>query len=371
MVALDRWADAVAGWRKVKIDAARCLPKISPRSCCDACVAVCPEGAIRFGASPTVKDCSACGLCAASCRADAITLDNPSDEQLVQRFVAQSRKAPRLSLTCMAGPTGPEQVGCLGRITPELLLAAAACGFTEIELVAGPCGACQYAKGREMVEAAILATTTILRNVNHPCGLRLIEAPAWKPTASKPPGAGVQAPVYEERRAFLLSAFGLLRELIPLAPSRHAQNQPTAPTLSRRREALRWALAQLQVDNHRSVPWSETGLRLTGRCLHCGICQRLCPNGAIKVADGAGLQLDTQRCHTCGLCTGVCPVGALALEAPYSLSDVAGGAPVHLGEVAAYNCDRCGQAVTATGAGAPLCLPCTIRSPYHQEVIGL
>ncbi|HYF92441.1 MAG TPA: 4Fe-4S dicluster domain-containing protein [Symbiobacteriaceae bacterium] len=370
MVQLDRWADAVAGWRRVRIDAARCLPRVSPRSHCDACVAVCPEGAITLEASPTVRDCSACGLCAASCTADAITLDNPSDDQLVQRFVAHGRKASRLSLTCMAGPAGPEQVGCLGRLTPELLLAGAAGGFTAIELVAGPCSGCQYSKGRILGEEAARTAQAILQELNHSCQIRLMESHEWKLDLNKQTGTGVTAPVYQERRAFLLSAFGLLRDLVPLVPARKSQNEPGFPQMSRRREILRWALAELPVAEQISVPWGETGVRLSGRCLHCGICQRLCPNAAIKVVAGTGLQLETQRCHTCGLCTNVCPVSALSLEAPYTVHSVANGAPVVLGEAAAYHCARCGAAVEATGEGDPLCLACSIRS-HQQEVVCL
>jgi ferredoxin len=388
MIELDRLADAVAGWRKVQIDSARCLPQISARSDCSACAAVCPEGAITLGASPTVKDCSGCGLCAASCRADAIIIDDPSDEQLVQRFAAVSRKAARLSLTCMHGPAGAEQVGCLGRLTPELLLAGAACGFTEIDLVAGPCAGCQYASGRSMGVAAVDTARQVLQALNHACQIRLVEARAWQPAAAKPAAGretgskqtspAVAAPVYEERRAFLLSAFGLLREMLPLVPARTAAAQAAqaarggaaaaVPRLSRRRELLRWALAQSPGAGQASVPWGEAGVRLSGRCLHCGVCQRLCPNGAIQVAGEAGLQLDPGRCHACGLCTRVCAVGALSLGAPYSLGDVAAGAPAALGEAKAYHCAHCGEPVTATGEGEPLCLPCTFRL-QHQEVL--
>lgn len=372
MVALDRWADAMAGWRQVRIDAARCLPQVSPRSRCDACAAVCPEGAITLGASPTIRECSACGLCAASCRADAIVMDNPSDEQLVQRFAALGRKLSRLSLTCGQGPAAAERAGCLGRLTPELLLAGAACGFKQIDLVAGPCARCQSAGGHSRGEEAASAAQTILQALNHPCQIRLMEARDWQPETGKQPGTGVpvQAPVYEERRAFLLSAFGLLRDLLPLAPERTAPTERLLPGMSRRREILRWALAQLQADETNAAPWGEAGIRLTGRCLHCSICQRLCPNGAIAVADGTGLQLNPGLCHTCGLCTQVCPVGALSLGAPYSVGSVAAGDTTPLGAMAEFHCASCGQPVTATGEGEPHCLACTLR-PKHPEVISL
>ena len=47
------------------------------------------------------------------------------------------------------------------------------------------------------------------------------------------------------------------------------------------------------------------------RCTGCGICEWVCPNGAISVGGMAGI--DSTKCTGCGHCIDKCPQGALLL----------------------------------------------------------
>ena len=48
------------------------------------------------------------------------------------------------------------------------------------------------------------------------------------------------------------------------------------------------------------------------KCTGCGICQELCPRGAIRVTYVANVALD--RCVGCGACVENCPQGAIRLS---------------------------------------------------------
>lgn len=416
MLDLERLAGNLAALRPVRIDANRCLPLISRRSGCAGCAAVCPEGAIDPGRLPETKACSGCGLCTAACPADAIFLESASDQELLQRFAALARRSPHLVLTCPSGPAGDIQVGCLGRLTPELLLAAAACGFATIDLATPPetCQTCRYHAGRQPCAEAVAAVAGVLQQLGHPGRLRLAAGsgpppaeaalPAAAPSRqeparrlaggdagarARPPGAGaapVTPPLHRGRRAFLASAFGLLRELAPLSPPAAAgppHQPPGPPRSSRRREILLWALTHWPEAPLDRLPWGTAGVELVGLCHLCNVCGQLCPNGAIRVQEGR-LQLSPQHCHHCGLCTRVCPTGALGLGQPRSLSAIAAGGWLSLGRPAHFSCARCGREVRAErpGAGGPpphgpsgataaphLCLPCSLQRAAHSEVI--
>ncbi len=49
------------------------------------------------------------------------------------------------------------------------------------------------------------------------------------------------------------------------------------------------------------------------RCRGCGICEEVCPQGAIRVREVA--VIDQSRCVGCGICVEECPHGALYLRA--------------------------------------------------------
>lgn len=46
------------------------------------------------------------------------------------------------------------------------------------------------------------------------------------------------------------------------------------------------------------------------KCINCGSCYEVCPNGAHKLTDGVHL-FDRSVCQKCGLCTRACPTGSL------------------------------------------------------------
>jgi len=48
------------------------------------------------------------------------------------------------------------------------------------------------------------------------------------------------------------------------------------------------------------------------KCINCGSCERVCPNGAHRVENGLHV-FERERCIACGICESYCPHGALKL----------------------------------------------------------
>ena len=50
-----------------------------------------------------------------------------------------------------------------------------------------------------------------------------------------------------------------------------------------------------------------------GKCVQCGTCISVCPEGALSFDDKNFIQVDRDLCTACGLCVDACPEGALEL----------------------------------------------------------
>ncbi len=51
---------------------------------------------------------------------------------------------------------------------------------------------------------------------------------------------------------------------------------------------------------------------LSQKCLHCGICFKVCPNGCFKPKGGI-IDISRSRCSNCQQCIHACPTGALSI----------------------------------------------------------
>lgn len=382
MVKLDVLADRLAGLRSVQVQRRRCLAALSPHSRCTACASICPEGAIRLTPAPVVAECGGCGLCAAVCPGDALTLDDPSDHQLLRLMAAAARRSAVVSVGCEIG--AQVRVACPGRVPTELLLAAVAAGAERVELVCPEerCGACRYGAGGKLAVHAVQTAAAILAALGRAETVALVERPSQaRPRESEPDTGtqrGVHQPVHQDRRDFLLAAFGLLRQSLPTAmqgarPTPPDDHDPAAR--SPRRDLLLWACETLD-PAQTEAPWPGQRPALSETpCAGCGVCVRLCPGQALALDPTGSTALTAlahlpRRCMHCGLCATVCPAGALSMAPGGALADLLSETPTPLGHPTTLTCSRCGGTFSATVSAtptAPACLPCHIRGSRGED----
>ncbi len=83
--------------------------------------------------------------------------------------------------------------------------------------------------------------------------------------------------------------------------------------------------AALKIAGH----FPEPGTYEISLCNQCGVCQEVCPTGAISEEDGVYL-IDKDTCIGCGVCVEACPTGTMY---------------THAEETAPIKCNLCGACV--------------------------
>ncbi len=55
-------------------------------------------------------------------------------------------------------------------------------------------------------------------------------------------------------------------------------------------------------------------------CVACGLCEKICPLGAIKVVNGVFASVDKDKCVGCGKCEKACPASVIQILSQEAIS---------------------------------------------------
>ena len=344
----------------VVVVARLCTHRHHQASSCSRCVDVCPAQAVTVSAEgPSVDalSCADCGACVSVCPTGALAALRPTDRRLVEQITAASEPGKRMMLACArapAGDPGAVKVGCLARLDPSLLLTAFSHEAGAITLCTGACETCSVKEAATRLSSVAADTRRILELFDLPGRIDIEERqgrsqtdadrdrePATREARSRPGGLG--STVITRRGFFGIlrhggtyaaaTAAGVLtgqeeavvdegprRELLVLASSKR----------ERLLEALRLLVAETAPPPEADVLFVAPQLD-SERCDLCGLCGRLCPTGALTLAEGEGggplcITCRPEACVSCRLCEEVCGRQALTL-APVPAARVLARAP--------------------------------------------
>ncbi|MDN5326656.1 MAG: hypothetical protein PWP41_1352 [Moorella sp. (in: firmicutes)] len=364
---LETIAATLTRWGQVRLRGEACIRGKSPWATCRRCQEVCPVKGIDLdNGRPGVKDCQRCGLCAVACPAGA--LEDP--ERTHSFFLARGRESIAATgqafFACSQGWEDHRRDGwimtsCLGAVAPEVILALTARGQVGFRYLPEECAGCPWGeKGEPIFRSSFAWAQQALEAMGLP-GDRLIRGVYLKPAPAHGGSTGRDGgpvPAAMGRREFFRSLVRGIKipgvEITPVSPSPGAVNSMSRPLILQ--QALEEARPAGGYPATASLPLAS--LRIAGPCYLCNICSRLCPAGALELAEGE-LRFNPSRCNHCGLCLAVCPQHSLAWGEPLTLEDMAAGATSTLAIATEHRCAGCGETFRAS-ATATECLRCTL-----------
>ena len=101
-------------------------------------------------------------------------------------------------------------------------------------------------------------------------------------------------------------------QLVPILTDLHAKKSAIAPVTDADRAAHQQFLAG--VSKLPADAWQHL-IRVTDACIGCGICEKVCPSGSIRVVNGKAVHTPG-NCQTCLACVHTCPQKAIGLAMP-------------------------------------------------------
>ncbi len=316
-----------------RIDTTHCLNRSQKRLACDACMAICPKQVYAPGhaSPPKWNECQNCGLCVAACPTRCIA---PAPTAMKRHALLADQGEAVLSC-CRSSLTDGHKEACLAQLPWELIAAMAL--RAPVTLDCSPCGDCPEADCRALLAQQMERLAHFLGEARFAQRVRLA------PQAAEPAG-GVS------RRDFFRNLARGGRKTAVLALS------DSGDGLTYRRLLAARAADSGEGDVGLMLPW------LTGACYACGLCAKLCPNGALEMgraqAGKAAVIVDPVRCTGCGVCRAVCLDGGIEGILPARMERME---RAQLGEVQAQACARCGRTIRP-GREDGLCAACRMKA---------
>ena len=349
---------------------------------CSKCLDICPTGAIFPDGEHVTVDpaiCGGCGSCVALCPSGALTYDAPPTEitfKRLQTLADTYRNAGGISprLLVHDGEYGGEMISLAARFGRGLpadvipIEVAALSGFGHAEMLAAL--ACGFSE------------------------INILMTPKTDPETLVREQALALAIAGKERIHLLdLSDPDALSETLYRAAPTPLVDTPVLP-LGNRRQITRLSAAALRSDTEAPIPLPEHSpygavVIDTDACTLCLSCASLCPTGALgDNPDKPQLRFQEDACLQCGLCTRICPENAITLQPQFNLSDQALEQTV-VNEEDPFECISCGKpfgvkssiekimeklagkhpmfATSDAGKLIQMCDTCRIEAQYHSE----
>ncbi len=349
---------------------------------CSKCLDICPTGAIFPDGEHVTVDpaiCGGCGSCVALCPSGALTYDAPPTDitfKRLQTLADAHRNAGGKSLRLLVhdGEYGGEMISLAARFGRGLpadvipIEVAALSGFGHAEMLAAL--ACGFSE------------------------INILMTPKTDPETLTREQALALAIAGEPRITLLdLADPDALSDALYGAPPAPLVDTPILP-LGSRRQIARLSAAALRPNADAPIPLPEHApygavVVDTGACTLCLSCVSQCPTGALgDNPDKPQLRFQEDACLQCGLCTRVCPEKAITLKPQFNLSDQAFTETV-VHEEDPFECISCGKpfgvkstiekvmeklagkhpmfATTDAGKLIQMCDNCRIEAQYHSE----
>ena len=309
------------------INLAHCVNRRQRRFECRKCVQMCPKQVYdkELAVKPKWEECQNCGLCVTVCASRCIA---PSPVRIKQHLFL-AKKQGEIVVSCQRAQVKSDHVeACIALLPWEFMAYLALGGKLILNLKS--CKDCPHEDCLELLNDQLCHLKRFLgEEIFAHCIMLCRDEEQEK----KPEGVS--------RRGFLRSLMNDGKTAGKMA-ALDAAGESIDGLIYRRMLAKR--VREFGKERNFTccveLPW------FSEKCYGCGICAKLCPNGAIEIGEAEDgkrrIWIMPHKCTACGVCKATCLEGGIEKLCAVHLSSLD---RVVMTEVNSASCARCGRAI--------------------------
>jgi ferredoxin len=365
----------------IRYEAGRCLIALEKFSECDACIQLCPTGAILPGKPPEFQpeSCAACYACLPACPVGAYHADDSFSALLTSTARVESGEVevvcsrhPHPERATLADATTLCVRGCLAGLGVGGWLALFSVGVQRVVMRLEHCQACEWQQRSPRLQGVIAEQAATARRWLSAWGLAAAleicqhinptavpDRPAWD--AHNPPLTRRDLFRLASRQGQLAAARAMDSAALTGGP-RPGRERSRVLNAARRLHAERKSFDDFGLDG-----LGYAMLTVSEACTACGACGRACPTGALRFGrDGEKtfkISFNPGECIDCKVCAQVCAPSAIQIDPRAMVSSLLLPDPILLQEGELAHCRRC-NALIASRPGVYLCPVCQFRRDH-------
>jgi ferredoxin len=340
---------------------------------------VCPApGAVRFGeqGAEISEECVGCGACASACPNGALR-PAESDRQLIQRIRRKVRPKAEFRIGCSHSEGIAELVvPCLARLTEAHVLEALRGGAQCVAFLDPDCTGCELKKAAPQWQRTLQFAQSLCECVGRSKDQVIRRSVPYGKPQETPDGSQINS----GRRALFRSIADRWKAADLEEGQKAEASLPFREIVGKhqdnpKRSDLLEVLPALSGGNARHTPVRADDvslgiLEVDDRCTGCGVCETLCPVGALGHSDTAGvyaLELKPELCTGCGICEAACFHKAIRVQETVDLAVLLDRRRVTLITAPRRTCRSCGE-VYLDKASSEFCPSCLLSGSRREAI---